>query len=98
MKWSHFFKNLIQVYILKTLKQQFTYTIKLSQIDSSPDKAHNNPQIFFFLTPLQCIELLNFLRLKKNPRNENGHTLATSKLLCKENAGAILNPLLISNE
>ena len=26
------------------------------------------------------------------------HTLAISKLLCKENAGAILKPLLISNE
>ena len=47
-----YFQNPIQICIFKILKQQFIYTIKLSQIDSSPDKAHNNPQTIFFLTPL----------------------------------------------
>ena len=40
--------------------------------------------------------------LKSMMNNNNVHykslTLAISKLLCKENAGAILKPLLISNE
>ena len=38
-----YFQNPLQIYVFKILKQQFTYTIKLAQIDSSPDKAHNNP-------------------------------------------------------
>ena len=57
-----YFQNPIPIYIFKILKQQFIYTIKLSQIDSSPDKAHNNPHTFFFLH--HCIELLIFLILK----------------------------------
>lgn len=48
----------------KILKQQFTYTTKLSQFDSSPDKApHNNPMTYFFFLN-HCIELLNLLMLK----------------------------------
>ena len=44
-----YFQNPIQIYIFKTLKKQFTNTIKLSQFDSSPDKApHNNPLTYFF--------------------------------------------------
>ena len=57
----------------KILKQQFTYTIKLSQFDSSPDKApHNNPMTnLFFLKPLHKIAQLANV---KNPWNNNGYT------------------------
>ena len=60
MKWSHFFKIQYKSIFKKILKQQFTYTIKLSQFDSSPDKAPlNNPLIyFFFLKPLHRIAQL----------------------------------------
>ena len=64
MKWSHFFKIQYKSIFWKILKQQFTYTIKLSQFDSSPDKApHNNPLTYFFFLN-HCIELLNLLMLK----------------------------------
>ena len=59
-----FFLNPIQIYILKNSEKQFTYTIKLSQFDSSPDKApHKNPLTYFFFLN-HCIELLNLLMIK----------------------------------
>ena len=48
----------------KILKQQFTYTIKLSQFDSSPDKAPHNNSLTYFIFLNHCIELLNLLMLK----------------------------------
>lgn len=64
MKWSHIFKIQYWFMFSKILKQQFTYTIKLSQFDSSPDKApHYNPLTYFFYLN-HCIELLNLLMLK----------------------------------
>ena len=73
MKWSHFFKIQHKSIFKKILKQQFTYTIKLSQFDSSPDKApQNNPlTYFFFLKPLHSIAQLANV---KNPWKNNGYT------------------------
>ena len=52
MKWRHIFKTQYKLMFSKILKQQFTCTIKLSQIDSSPEKAHNTHRQKFCLTPL----------------------------------------------
>ena len=49
MKWSHIFKIQYKFVFSKILKKQFTYTIKLSQIDSLPDNApHNKPLTYLF--------------------------------------------------
>ena len=56
----------------KNLKQEFTYTIKLPEIDFSPDKApHNTHWHTFFLTPLRRTDHLANV---KNPWNNNGYT------------------------
>ena len=71
-KWNGaiFSKSNTNLYFLNS-ETTIHIQIKLSQIDSSPDKAQNNPKTFFFLTPLhRAAQLPNI----KNPWDANGYT------------------------